>query len=181
MLSEPVQLIARKDCPRNDLLHVEREVKQLLTHSLISHTGTFVICFSRVFYGPGALPDTEAAVLGHWKCAAEYANVNIVIWQPGTGVNGSSGVSRHMSCLVFHVSVLAQSRHLYVLSWLCLEFVSSYLVSHDCVLTVSLSGISTCFFCVETLAFLAEQRSLGPFICGLVTYHKTVVVAVVVL
>ena len=34
MLSVPVQLIARKDRPRNDQLCVERDIKQLLTHSL---------------------------------------------------------------------------------------------------------------------------------------------------
>jgi len=33
MLSVAVQLIAWKDRPRNDLLCVERDVKQLLTHS----------------------------------------------------------------------------------------------------------------------------------------------------
>jgi len=37
MLSEPVQLIAWKDRPRNDLLCVEGDVKHLLTHSLILH------------------------------------------------------------------------------------------------------------------------------------------------
>jgi len=35
MLSIPVQLIAWKDHPWNDLLCVERVVKQLLTHSLL--------------------------------------------------------------------------------------------------------------------------------------------------
>jgi len=51
--------------------------------------------------------------------------------------------------------------------------VSSCLISHDWVLTVSLSGIAKCLFCSETLAFLAE----GPF-----TICRTVVlVAVVVL
>jgi len=34
MLSVPVQLIAWKDCPRNDPLCVDRDVKQLLTHIL---------------------------------------------------------------------------------------------------------------------------------------------------
>jgi len=34
MLSVPVQLIAWKDRPGNDLLCVERDVKQLLSHSL---------------------------------------------------------------------------------------------------------------------------------------------------
>jgi len=34
MLSLPVQLIAWEDRPRNDLLCVERDVKQLLTHTI---------------------------------------------------------------------------------------------------------------------------------------------------
>jgi len=34
MLSVPVQLIAWKDRPRNDVLCVQRDTKQLLTHSL---------------------------------------------------------------------------------------------------------------------------------------------------
>ena len=38
--------------------------------------------------------------------------------------------------------------------------VPSCLVSHDCVLTVSLSGIAMCLFCAETLTFLAERRSI---------------------
>jgi len=65
-------------------------------------------------------------------------------------------VSRLSRDMVFHVSVLAQSRHLYVSSfreWSCL-------MCHDCVLTVFLSGISKCLFFVETLAFLAESRPL---------------------
>jgi len=42
--------------------------------------------------------------------------------------------------------------------------VSSCLTFHDCVLSVSLSGIAKCLFCAETLAFLAESKSLkGPF------------------
>jgi len=69
----------------------------------------------------------------------------------------------------FSVSVLAVSRHLYVLS--CL-------MSHDCVLTVSLSGIAKCFFCAETLTFLAERRPLGPFNRR---HCKSVVLVVVVL
>jgi len=56
--------------------------------------------------------------------------------------------------MVFHVSVLAQSRHLHVLA------VSSFHVS-SCLMTVSLSGIAKCLFCVETLASLAERRPLG--------------------
>jgi len=35
MLSVPVQLIAWKDRPRNDLLCVERDFKHLLTHSVM--------------------------------------------------------------------------------------------------------------------------------------------------
>jgi len=34
MLSAPVQLIAWKECPQNDLLCIKRDIKQLLTHSL---------------------------------------------------------------------------------------------------------------------------------------------------
>ena len=92
-------------------------------------------------------------------------------------------VSRLSPDMVFHVSVLAQSRQLYVLSWLCLEFwhsVSPCLVSHDCVLTVSLSGIARCLFCAETLAFVAESRPLGLVTWCLLAYRKTVVWAVVV-
>jgi len=33
MLSVPVQLMAWEDCPQNDLLCVQWDVKQLLTHS----------------------------------------------------------------------------------------------------------------------------------------------------
>jgi len=46
---------------------------------------------------------------------------------------------RGFSCLGIWLS-----RVLYVLSWLCFEFpyVSSCLMSYDCVLTVSLSGIA---------------------------------------
>jgi len=40
--------------------------------------------------------------------------------------------------------------------------VSSCLMSCDCVLSVSLSGIAKCLLCAETLAFLAERRPLGP-------------------
>ena len=67
--------------------------------------------------------------------------------------------------MAFHVSVLAQSRHLYV--WVLarvLSFhVSSCLVSYDCVLTVSPSGLAKCLFGVETQAFLAESRPVGSF------------------
>jgi len=45
--------------------------------------------------------------------------------------------------VVFHFSVLAQSRHLYVLSWLCLKF-PCLIMSHDSALIVSLSGIAMC-------------------------------------
>ena len=71
--------------------------------------------------------------------------------------------------MVFHVSVL---------QWLssldtcmsCLGSVSSFhvsscLMSHNNVLTVSLSGIAKCLFCAETMAFLAE----GPFTFCLLT------------
>jgi len=57
----------------------------------------------------------------------------------------------------------------------CLGYVSSFHVSlcfmsHDCVLTVSLSGTAKCLFCDETLAFLAESRPLGQFTRCLLTY-----------
>jgi len=54
-------------------------------------------------------------------------------------------------CLVLAMSRVSMSRHV---------------MSHDCVLTVSLSGIhvAKCLFCAETLARLglAESRPLGP-------------------
>jgi len=48
-------------------------------------------------------------------------------------------------------------------------------MSHDCVLTVSLSGIAKYLFCAETLSFLAQSRALGPITGCLLAYHKTVV------
>lgn len=64
----------------------------------------------------------------------------------------------------------------------CLEFPCLVIpVSRDCVLTMSLSGIAKCLFCAETLAFLAECRPLGPFTHYLLTYCKTIDLAVVVL
>jgi len=54
--------------------------------------------------------------------------------------------------------------------------VSSCLMSHDCVLTVSLSG--KCLFCAETLAFLAESTPLAPLTRCLRTYCKIAVLAV---
>jgi len=101
------------------------------------------------------------------------------------------GVSRHVSCLE---SISRRSFSCLALKWLsfdtcmsCLGSVSSFhvssgLTSHDCVLTVSLSGRAKCLFCAETLTFLAESWPLGPFTRCLLTYFKTVVlVAVVVL
>jgi len=41
---------------------------------------------------------------------------------------------------------------------------SSCLMSHHCVLTVCLSGVARCLFCVETLAFLAESRLLAVYL-----------------
>jgi len=61
-----------------------------------------------------------------------------------------SRLSRHM---VFHISVLAQFR----------VFMSCVVMSHNCVLSVTVSGIAKCLFCVESLAFLAERRPLRPF------------------
>jgi len=45
MLSVPVQLITWEDCPRNDPLCVERDVKQLLAHHSLTH------CTQFYFYG----------------------------------------------------------------------------------------------------------------------------------
>ena len=50
--------------------------------------------------------------------------------------------------------------------------VSSCLVSHDCVLTVSVSVIAKCLFCVDSLVFLVKRMPLGPFIRCLLTYYK---------
>jgi len=66
-------------------------------------------------------------------------------------------------------------------SWLCLDtilYVSSWLVSRvsmsrhvSCLVTVSwlwlCEAYPSAYFCVETLAFLAESRPLGPFSCCL--------------
>jgi len=76
--------------------------------------------------------------------------------------------------MVFHVSswLVSQgslSRHV------------SCLMSHDCVLTLSLSDIAMCFFCAETLAFLAEGRPRGPLTRCLLTYCKGIVLVVAVL
>jgi len=59
--------------------------------------------------------------------------------------------------------------------------VSCHISSHDCVLTVSLSGIDKCLFFVDALAFIAESRPLGPFTRCLLAYRKTFNFAVVVL
>jgi len=72
--------------------------------------------------------------------------------------------------MVFHVSALAQSQHLYALSWLCREF--PCLTSHDCVLTICLSSIAKCLFCVETLVFIAESRPPSPFTRCLLTVKR---------
>ena len=58
----------------------------------------------------------------------------------------------------------------------CLKF-PCFIMSH--VSGLCLSGIAKCLFCVETLVFLAESRSLGPFSDCLLTYSKTVVLVVV--
>jgi len=55
MLSVPVQLIAWKDLAQNDLLCVEREVKQLLTHSLM--------CLASFQF-----PSTHHILLVGWHC-----------------------------------------------------------------------------------------------------------------
>jgi len=49
-------------------------------------------------------------------------------------------------------------------------------MSRDCVLTVSVRHAN----CAETLASLAERRPLGPFTHCLLTYHKTIVLVLVV-
>jgi len=60
----------------------------------------------------------------------------------------------------------------------------SCLVSHDCVLTMSLTVTAKCLFCSQRLAFLVESRPLGPFTRCLLTYlhngNKMVVHVVVV-
>jgi len=48
-------------------------------------------------------------------------------------------------------------------------------MSHECGLTVSLSGTAKCLFFVETLAFLAQRRPLVPLTRCLLTHCKTVV------
>ena len=58
--------------------------------------------------------------------------------------------------------------------------VSSCLVPHNCVLSVSLSGTGKCLLCDDELIFLAESRPLGPFPCCLLTCCKTIVLVVVV-
>jgi len=91
-------------------------------------------------------------------------------------INASNdGVSKHMICLETvsrrGFSCLGVGS---VMS--CLDFVSSFHVS-SCVMTVSwlvsVSGITKCLFCAETLAFLAESRPLGAFTRSLLTYCKT--------
>jgi len=51
-------------------------------------------------------------------------------------------------------------RSLHPMPWLCLEF-PCLVMSHNWILTVSLSGRAKCLLCAETLAFLAESRPLG--------------------
>ena len=50
--------------------------------------------------------------------------------------------------------------------------VSSWLVSYDCVLIVSLSVVAQFLFCVETLAFVADSWSMYLFTCWSLTYCK---------
>ena len=82
----------------------------------------------------------------------EVHQLSVLVWCCAIG---SDGVTRHVLSRdgVSHVSVLAQSRHVYVLSWLR---VSSRLMSHDCVLIVFLLGIAKCLFCVKALYFLLK-------------------------
>jgi len=95
----------------------------------------------------------------------------------------SDGLSRH---------VLSRDMVFVSRSWLNLDTcmsclgsvwsfnVSSCLLSHDCILTVSLSGIAKCLLCVKTLAFLAASRQLDHLLVYLLTYCKTVVLVVVI-
>ena len=71
--------------------------------------------------------------------------------------------------------VMSQSRHNLQTCMSCLEF-PCRVMSHDYVLTVSLSSIANYLVCGKTLAFLAECTLLGPFTRCLLTYCKTVVV-----
>jgi len=48
-------------------------------------------------------------------------------------------------CLVLALSQVSMSRH------------------DSCLMSVSLSGIAKCLFCIESLTFLAESRPLGTF------------------
>jgi len=50
--------------------------------------------------------------------------------------------------------------------------VSSWLVSYNCVLIVSLSVVAQFLFCVETLAFVADSWSMYLFTCWSLTYCK---------
>jgi len=75
--------------------------------------------------------------------------------------------------MIFHISILAHSRHLCVLSWLCLEF--------PCLVMFCVS-FWLCFYqaySVETLVFLAQSRPLGPFTRCFLTFCKTSVLVAV--
>ena len=89
-------------------------------------------------------------------------------------------VSRLSRDVVLHVSVLAQSRHLYVLARVSSFHVSSCLMSHDCVLTVSLSGIAKCFILCWHTGISCSKSGTRPiyllFTC--LPYLKTNVRAV---
>jgi len=118
-------------------------------------------------------------------CACVCVCVCIMVWII------SDGVSRHVSCIA------TVSRHSFsrlggdavstLVTMSCLGSVSSFHVSsclmfHDCVLTVSLSGVSKCLFWAEPLTFLADSRPLCSFTrrLSLLTYCKTVVLVFVV-
>jgi len=86
--------------------------------------------------------------------------LSVAVWLSGCAlIFISDRISRH---------VLSWDWFFMSRSWLSLDtcmsclgsvssfHVSSCLMSHDCVLTVSLSGIAKCLFCAETLTFLAE-------------------------
>jgi len=70
-------------------------------------------------------------------------------------------VSRLLETWFLNVSVLAQSRHLYVLSWFCLLFPCLIIYRVSRLPWLYLSDIAKCLFCAETLAFLAECRPQG--------------------
>ena len=127
-----------------------RGMKESHLHSLFGNT-----------YGLGRMLAQLGLILAVWKL---HKGDDL----PRNVGPTSDGVSRHASRLE------TVSRHGFsylelglvsTLACLVLARVSSFhvpscLVSHGCVLTLSLSGIAMCLFCDETLTFLAERRSI---------------------